>query len=86
MKKNTVVLFAIAIAIGIGLSCGFKHADSYLEMNVEALSAPEMSEMDGSSSMCSKTGTAGTYYMKNCKDCNGSFGQYAMDEVAFCNI
>lgn len=86
-KNNAVALLVIAIVIGAGFFCGLsKHTNAYLEMNVEALSDPELEEMDGSSEMCSQTGNEGAYTMKRCGYCSGSLGKYAMDRVAYCNI
>lgn len=50
--------------------------------NIEALAR---SESDGFGPMCSQTGNPGTYTMKWCKNCSGSFGKYDMDVVAFCS-
>ena len=55
--------------------------DSLFNANVEALADVEAG---GFGVMCSKSSTSGTYYMKKSKDCNGPFGYYAMDIVAYC--
>ncbi len=53
----------------------------FIDANVEALAE---TEAGGFGPMCSKTGSSGTYRMKLCSDCSGSWGNYAMDVVAFC--
>ena len=82
MKKNKrtiATLLAIAVAVLFGLSM---NTNPCLENNVEALAD---NPPCGLGPMCSKTGNPGTYYMKRCNNCSGSFGLYAMDVVAFCN-
>lgn len=56
--------------------------EAMFNANVEALAR---AEGGGSSTMCSQTGNSGSYYMKLCSRCKGSFGYYAIDSVAYCH-
>ncbi|MBQ9399667.1 MAG: hypothetical protein IJU27_03390 [Bacteroidales bacterium] len=71
MKKKLMMCFAAAVE---------KNRDPWIESNLEALSRTE--GLFGP--MCTQTRTPGTYYMKDCRNCNGQFGYYAMDMVSFC--
>lgn len=85
MKK--CILISCSIIICIVVSVRLAHKSSLvrpiLDDNVEALSRSE-TPSGGSSVMCSKTGTKGKYRMLKCDNCDGSYGDYAMDEVAYC--
>lgn len=84
MKTKLVPVLAAIAVIGItATTIAVVEENSgkrILNENVDALMSSE--GMFGP--MCTQTGNAGSYYMKNCRDCGGSFGYYDMDSVAFC--
>ena len=83
MKKIYALIAAVVVlaAASVAIIVNAGKPDSFFEANVEALADVESG---GFGPMCSKTGTSGTYTMKLCSNCSGSFGHYAMDVVAFC--
>ena len=82
-RKVTIILSVLSLVISLSLALVSCLRNSYaLLYNVEALSR---SEGGSFGPMCSKTGAYGSYYMKSCRNCDGPYGYYAMDEVAFCN-
>lgn len=76
----TVVLFVVLALCGVLYFFAERSVSSLLKRNVEVLA----DNVPSFGPMCSKTLTPGTFMMKNCNNCNGSYGKYAMDDVAFC--
>lgn len=82
MKKLYCYLSGLIVLVASAVL--FVHSQKrvdFIDANVEALAE---TEAGGFGPMCSKTGIGGTYRMKLCSDCSGSWGNYAMDVVAFC--
>ena len=77
LAAATVVL-AAAAAVAIHAN---RQANPVFEANVEALTRQEGGLFGP---MCTQTGTPGSYRMKRCSDCDGMFGDYALDVVAWC--
>ena len=82
MKKVLCLFVTMTISL-ITLLCVLKTNDDFIAFsaNVDALAEVEFG---GFGPMCSKTGVSGNYTMKRCGNCNGPYGKYAMDVVAFC--
>ena len=74
-------LVAAAVSISVYVNGGRNEMDDLFYANIEALAR---SEGGGFGAMCSQTGTPGNYRMKDCSNCSGSMGSYAMDKVAYC--
>lgn len=82
MKKKIIISIVALLILSFGICSLAKiRNSSILYDNIEALAGTE----GGSGVMCSQTGSLGSFYMKRCSDCN-SFGRYAMDSVAYCNL
>lgn len=85
MKKITaLVLSAIILVSATSVLLYSIHSsnEDLFSSNVEALAETEGGSIFGP--MCSKTGQSGNYRMKLCSKCNGQFGNYDMDFVAYC--
>lgn len=83
MKKKLFTISAVLIvilAVWVLKNSNYYKKYECLSVNVDALSRSE----SGFGAMCSQTGSSGSYRMKLCNNCGGSFGLYAMDAVAFC--
>ena len=84
MKKILISFAALAVSAAAIIAVNANNRmDEQFEANVGALAR---GESGGFGPMCSQTGNSGTYYMKLCNNCNGSFGHYALDQVAYCWI
>ncbi|MBO5194013.1 MAG: hypothetical protein J6B62_03875 [Bacteroidales bacterium] len=86
MKRNIflaagAVLVAAAVSVFVYVKNENYSMNELFNANVEVLAR---SESGGFGPQCSKTGSSGTNRMKLCSDCNGPFGDYAMDVVAYC--
>ncbi|MCM1502606.1 MAG: hypothetical protein NC115_08095 [Bacteroidales bacterium] len=86
MKHKFIVaagaaLVTAAVSAFVYVKNGSSPMDEFFNANVEALARTE-TEMGA---MCSQTGTSGSYHMPLCSKCNGVWGNYAQDRVAFCN-
>lgn len=85
IKKIMCTTVVSAVAVLSASLAAKALSTSHIISVCENLEALARSESDGLGPMCSQTGNAGTYYMKLCSNCSGSYGKYAMDKVAYCS-
>ncbi|MCM1177411.1 MAG: hypothetical protein NC308_09425 [Clostridium sp.] len=81
LAAGAAIVAAAAVSVFVHVRNGNNAMDEFFNANVEALARTE-TEMGA---MCSQTGTSGSYHMPLCSKCNGVWGNYAQDRVAFCN-
>lgn len=74
------IICALIISFNVSID-DYRNTNELFDANVEVLAR---TEIGGFGPMCSQTGVSGTYRMKLCSNCNGTFGDYAMDSVAYC--
>mgnify|MGYP003554743139 FL=1 len=74
------ILCSIIISFNVSVD-NYRNTNELVDANVEVLAR---TESGGFGPMCSQTGMSGTYRMKLCSNCNGKFGDYALDSFAYC--